>query len=243
MLEFLINQNSSENPSFMGILLAVLSSFFLSFLIVITYEITTPKSGKSKNFTQSLALISIVAATVMQAIGDSLARGLGMLGALAIIRFRTRLDNPRNMTFMFASIAVGISCGVFGFTIAFVGTTVFCIAALLVHYSGMAQNTSLSGNLRLSVPSDLIDTPLIEKILKSYCLTYTLDQFRTITETPTVEQPIKSAPLSSIHLLEVTYQFVMKPKANPDHILSELRNLDGLRDIRLRFNTSTPENV
>ncbi|NNF36817.1 MAG: DUF4956 domain-containing protein [Saprospiraceae bacterium] len=225
----------------MGILLAVLSSFFLSFLIVITYEITTPKAGKSKNFTQSLALISIVAATVMQAIGDSLARGLGMLGALAIIRFRTRLDNPRNMTFMFASIAVGISCGVFGFTIAFVGTMVFCIAALLVHFSGMAQDSSMKGNIRLSIPSDLVDTLLIEDILNRYCNTSTLDQFRTITETPPADQ--SEAPSSPTQHLEVTYQFAMKSKANPDQLLKELRNIDGLRDIRLRFNTSTPENV
>jgi uncharacterized membrane protein YhiD involved in acid resistance len=225
----------------MGILLAVLSSFFLSFLIVITYEITTPKADKSKNFTQSLALISIVAATVMQAIGDSLARGLGMLGALAIIRFRTRLDNPRNMTFMFASIAVGISCGVFGFTIAFVGTIVFCIAAFLVHYSGMAQDVTMKGNVRLSLQSELVDTSVIEEILKKHCKIFTLDQFRTITETAPADH--SEVIPSSIQHLEVTYEFALKSKADPDQILKELRNIDGLRDIRLRFNTPIPENV
>ncbi|MCB0622842.1 MAG: DUF4956 domain-containing protein, partial [Saprospiraceae bacterium] len=101
MLEFLSSQNSSEAPSFQSILLAVLSAFFLSSLIVLTYDLTSRDQRRSADFLQSLALISIVAATVMQAIGDSLARGLGMLGALAIIRFRTRVDSPRNMTFMF----------------------------------------------------------------------------------------------------------------------------------------------
>jgi len=42
-----------------------------------------------------MVLIAIVAAMVMQAIGDSLARGLGMLGALVIIGFRTKLDNTK----------------------------------------------------------------------------------------------------------------------------------------------------
>ena len=227
----------------MGILLAVLSSFFLSFLIVITYEVTTPASGKSKNFTQSLALISIVAATVMQAIGDSLARGLGMLGALAIIRFRTRLDNPRNMTFMFASIAVGISCGVFGFTIAFVGTIVFCAAALLVHFSGMAQDGSLKGNLRLSLPSDLINTQQLENILSQYCSNYNLDQFRTIQDTLSVDQENKPTQVPSLQLMEVTYQFSLKPKVNSENILKALRDIEGLRDIRLRLNVESTENV
>ncbi len=242
MLEFLITQNSSENPSFMGILLAVLSSFFLSFLIVITYKITTPRIHQSHNFTQSLALISIVAATVMQAIGDSLARGLGMLGALAIIRFRTRLDNPRNMTFMFASIAVGISCGVFGFTIAFVGTTVFCIAALLVHYSGMSQGATLTGNVRVSLLSDKMDMQRIEEILSTYCRHFNLDQFRTNTDLPqnvTDEDPVPAV----IKIQDVTYQFAMKANKNPESLLSDLRLLEGLKDIRLRLNSDTSERV
>ena len=41
MLEFLSSQNSSEAPSFQSILLAVLSAFFLSSLIVLTYDLTS----------------------------------------------------------------------------------------------------------------------------------------------------------------------------------------------------------
>jgi uncharacterized membrane protein YhiD involved in acid resistance len=242
MLEFLITQNSSENPSFMGILLAVLSSFFLSFLIVITYKITTPRIHQSNNFTQSLALISIVAATVMQAIGDSLARGLGMLGALAIIRFRTRLDNPRNMTFMFASIAVGISCGVFGFTIAFVGTIIFCIAALLVHFSGMSQGSSLTGNIRVSLPIDKMDMQKIEEILSVHCRHFTLDQFRTNTDTFQTTE-VQDPGQSLVKIQDVTYQFALKARKKPEILLGDLRMLDGLMDVRLRINSSTTESV
>ena len=118
MLEFLTIQNNPDHPSFTSILIAILCSFFLSSLIVFTYQITTRDISRPAHLLQSMSLIAIVAATVMQAIGDSLARGLGMLGALAIIRFRTVLNDPRNMAFMFASIAAGIACGVFGFTIA-----------------------------------------------------------------------------------------------------------------------------
>lgn len=118
-------ENNPDAPSFYRVMIAVLFAFVLSSLITITYEITTKGLHKNAHFQQSLALVSIVAATVMQAIGDSLARGLGMLGALAIIRFRTVLDDPRNIAFMFASLAAGISCGVFGFTIAITGTIIF----------------------------------------------------------------------------------------------------------------------
>jgi len=125
MLDFFTIENSSENPTFILILYTVLFSFLLSSLIAFTYDKTSRNITKPVHYIQALILISIVAATVMQAIGDSVARGLGMLGALAIIRFRTTLRNPRNMAFMFASIAVGIACGVYGFVIAIVGTLGF----------------------------------------------------------------------------------------------------------------------
>ncbi len=139
MFEFLLTHHNTENPTALTILITVLCSFFLASLLVLTYELTTKGIHRPVHFLQSMALISIVAATVMQAIGDSIARGLGMLGALAIIRFRTVLNDPRNMAFMFAALATGIACGVFGFTIAFIGTIGFCVAAVLLRFSPLAH--------------------------------------------------------------------------------------------------------
>lgn len=78
---------------------------------------------------------------VMMAIGDSLARGLGAFGALAIIRFRTRIQDARNIIFIFAALSVGLAIGVFGYTISFVGTILFCSGALLLHYSPFSGRT------------------------------------------------------------------------------------------------------
>jgi len=127
---------------------------------------------------QALALVSMVAATVMQAIGDSLARGLGMLGALSIIRFRTVLDDPRNMTFMFASLAVGIATGVYGFTIAFIGTLFFCIGAVILRFSPLSNTKELIGSLKIELPKEGDEESEFNKILDSYCHHYELEQIR-----------------------------------------------------------------
>ena len=234
MLEFLVSQNSSENPSFLSILLAVLSAFFLSSLIVITYELTTRDRSSNDNFLQSLALISIVAATVMQAIGDSLARGLGMLGALAIIRFRTRLDNPRNMTFIFASLAVGISCGVYGFTIAFVGTIIFCLAAVLLRFTRFSGSTDLPADLRIA--SDLAgdDILRLERLLTKYCRQWSINQYR-VEEKATGQEQIPG------QLTEVSYQLAFKRKKDATALLEELKSMGSLQNIRFRFNSTDTE--
>lgn len=134
MLDILALQTASSHPTVITIAYTMLLSFMLSTLIAIVYEKTFRGLSYSRNYVQALVLSSLVAATVMQAIGDSLARGLGMLGALAIIRFRTNLKDPRDIIFMFAALAAGIACGVKGYSIAVVGTLSFCTVAGILYF-------------------------------------------------------------------------------------------------------------
>ena len=94
MFDITLLENSPDTPTFYRVLITVVFAFFLSSIITITYEFTTKSIYRKAHFMQSLTLISIVAATVMQAIGDSLARGLGMLGALACLLYTS--PSPRD---------------------------------------------------------------------------------------------------------------------------------------------------
>ena len=149
MLDILELQTTAVNPTVITILYTVIRAFLLSTMIAFTYQKTFRGLSYSRNYLQALVLSSIVASTVMQAIGDSLASGLGMLGALAIIRFRTSLKEPRDIIFMFACLAAGIACGVNGYDIAVVGTLAFCIIAFVLHYSPFGQESYFDGMLPL----------------------------------------------------------------------------------------------
>jgi len=197
----------------------------------------------------AMALISIVAATVMQAVGDSLARGLGMLGALAIIRFRTNLDNPVSITYMFASLAVGISCGVFGFTIAFAGTFTFCIAAILLRFSPFWGTEEFRGNLRINL--DLKDSAEeeVEKLLRQFCKRFKIDQFRinsseqqTQGEEENDDAPfrISSNPVMD-HNKEITYHIWMKDQAEAPRLMEMIYALPAIKNARLRFSVPNPD--
>ena len=239
MFDLQLLENNPGMPPFYATLITVLFAFFLSSLIVITYEYTTKSIYKKAHFLQSLALISVVAAMVMQAIGDSLARGLGMLGALAIIRFRTVLDDPRNITFMFASLAAGIACGVFGFSIALTGTLVFCLAAIIFKFSPLNNADELIGNLRLQLPKSDAQQALIEKKLKFYCKNYELDQLRFLNP-KTVERVTASGlpiteEISRENLQEFTYSIRLKRSATVATLTGSLEQLPGLESLKLNF--------
>ena len=56
---------------------------------------------------------------------------LGMVGALSIIRFRTAIKDPRDTTFIFWCIAVGICCGISFYTVAAIGS-LYIFAVMLI---------------------------------------------------------------------------------------------------------------
>ena len=239
MFEFLLTHNNTDNPTVMSILITVLVSFFLSSLLVITYEFTTKSIHRPVHFLQAMALISMVAATVMQAIGDSLARGLGMLGALSIIRFRTVLDDPRNMAFMFASLAVGISTGVFGFTIAFIGTIGFCLGAVILRFSPLSNTNDLIGILKIEIPKEGDQEAEFNQILNRHCHHYELEQI-SFLNTKKKEQVLDEEgrvidEISKDHLKALHYLIRLKRNNTIDAFMKDVDKLGDLGDIRLRF--------
>lgn len=150
MFDFSLSNINTDNPSPLSVLYALLLSFFLAALISFTYEKTTNYSPSRSHFIQAMILGSIIAAIVAQAIGDSIGRGLGMLGVLAMIRFRTNIYQPRNIIFIFAALASGISCGVFAFNIALYGCILFCLLAFLLHWSPLGNYPRNTQTIRVS---------------------------------------------------------------------------------------------
>lgn len=243
MFEVLFRTNEVSQSTTLAIALSVAASVFLSFLLVITYRLTTPTVVERKEFLQGMALISIVAATIMQAIGDSVAQGLGILGALSIIRFRTSLQSPRNMAFMFAALGAGIACGVFGFTIAFFGTVAFCLVAGLLAFRRGHHGHALIGDLRVSVPPDSDSGRDIERLLDANCDRFRLYEYRfTDRKDPEAEPPppvpAGEAPPPEpprIHVKDLNYELKLKRTADAHDLLVQIEALADVVNTRLRF--------
>ncbi len=224
-------QYNSDNPTLIAIFFTVLCALLLGVIIAFTYEKTSRAVDRPDHFLQAMVLITIVAATIIQAIGDSVARGLGMLGALSIIRFRTTVRDPRNIVFMFASIAAGIACGVFGFLIAFVGTIGFCAAAFLLRISSFSRKKSLSGTLRIEVPRDYEAFPELEKLLDSYCKNYVLMSYKVFPGE------------KKAHLLLYEYRLKLRDTYKGGHLMMALKKFPELKVLGLIFQNNSGINI
>lgn len=214
------------NFAFTTAVYTLLLSFLLSTLIAMVYEKTFLGLSYSRNFVQSLILSSIVASTVMQAIGDSLASGLGMMGALAIIRFRTSLKDPRDIIFMFAALASGIACGVGGYHIAIIGTVGFCFAALILYNCPLGQTGYYDGMLRFNMANDPKSKMMLCDILKNNCKVFALVTLRDVAQG---------------RRLDYAYHIKMKNKKTNDELLEDLGSINDIKGVSLLLQESTVE--
>jgi uncharacterized membrane protein YhiD involved in acid resistance len=164
----------------------------------------------------------MVAAIVMMAIGDSLARGLGILGALAIIRFRYRVRNPKNIIFIFSSLSIGIACGVYGYTIAVAGTFVFCLIAILIHHSPYGRAEAREGSLTFNL-NNPDDEPRIRDLIRSYC-----DEFILVSLTAAGEGGVRAE-----------YNITLKPDVDKDELFKTMNGSESITSLKI----STRENV
>lgn len=173
MFDFFPVELKSGFPTFLTALYTLSWGLVLSSMVAITHKKTFTGFEYPDRFFQAMILSTIVATAVMMSIGDSLARGLGIFGALAIIRFRTRIDEPKNLLFLFATLALGIALGVYGFSIAFSSTIMFCATAWLLYW--LVELRNLKEKLVLTVYMESAqDTQLVEDFLKSYSLKHHL---------------------------------------------------------------------
>lgn len=177
MQNFLSLYAKMENPTFEMVLFTFLLAFICSSLIAFTYYFTSPNTLKTPNYIQALILSSLIATMILQSIGDNVASGLGILGALTIINFRTSFRDPRDIIFMFAALGVGIACGSYVFMIALTGTAIFCFIALTLKYTPFYLGNHLIWELRVRINS-VQEQAAVQKILSHYCKKFTLEGIR-----------------------------------------------------------------
>ena len=75
---------------------------------------------------QAQVLLCVAGALMMIIIGSSLPRAFGIAGAASIIRFRTPVEDARDITVLFIMMGLGMAAGLGGFAVAGLGTVFLC---------------------------------------------------------------------------------------------------------------------
>lgn len=125
--------------------------------IVLIYQWTHTKVPR-KSFTDTLIILCIIISVVMVIIGDSIARAFSLVGALSIIRFRTAIEDPRDIGFVFYALAMGMAVGAGSPVVAILATFLIGIIILCIYYWHQHFDQGSEFTLEFCIlPSELSD--------------------------------------------------------------------------------------
>ena len=139
--------DTSAPADLQTVAMALLLAFVLGHLIAWTYMLTHSGLSYSRSFVQSLVLLPIILTMAMMvlAMANSLVIAFGLMGAVAIVRFRNILKDTRDTAFLLLALVIGLAVGTTEFEVAVVGTGAVCVVMVVLHY------TAFGARLRFDV--------------------------------------------------------------------------------------------
>jgi anti-anti-sigma factor len=113
-------------------LLKLTAAAGIALLITLVHRPLSTEHPDSRAMEQAQMLLCVAGALVMIIIGNSVARAFGVAGAASIIRFRTPVEDPKDITILFLLMGLGMAAGLGAFAIAGLGTGFLCVFLVLL---------------------------------------------------------------------------------------------------------------
>jgi anti-anti-sigma factor len=112
------------NPLFE--LAKLIASAVIGMLVTIVHRQYRHERSANPALDQAQVLLCISGALMMIIIGNSVARAFGIAGAASIIRFRTPVEDARDITILFILMGLGMAAGLGALAVAGLGTLFLC---------------------------------------------------------------------------------------------------------------------
>lgn len=223
MLESIITTTSGESFTFINAIIVLVISIVLGLIISLSYMKTNNKDRFGSNFSVTLVMLPVIIAIIILLVGNNVARAFSLAGAFSIIRFRSAPGDPKDIAYIFFTLAVGLACGMgyIGYSILF--TFVLCSTMLILEKFNFGTNKEKTMQLKIVVPEDLNFEGVFDSILNEYTNSYSVERVRT---------------RDFGALFEITYLIKLKQGVSSKKLLDELRCKNGNLNISLTSSIS-----
>jgi hypothetical protein len=225
-LEQALSVTGGTPPTFKLALFSLIGALLLSQAICAAYVWTHRGLSYTRSYVHAISIASVVSCMLLQAANNNLIAGIGIAGSLAVLRIRIALRDPRDLVFIFGGVAVGVACGVHGFTVAIAGTVVFVGASLALSLTEAGQRHLFEGLLRFHGPADATTEQAINGVLKQYASRFTLTALREIKQGAA---------------MEYAYQLRLKKADERVAIVRALEAVQGVDGVTLYYQDAAEE--
>jgi uncharacterized membrane protein YhiD involved in acid resistance len=112
------------------IVLRLSLSVLLAAILAFRPRKNVPLFRRNLYVAQTQILLAVVAAALMMIVGDNAARAFAIFAAVSLVRFRTNIRDPKEITVLLISLALGLAAGVGRWELGLV----LCLFALVLLY-------------------------------------------------------------------------------------------------------------
>lgn len=150
----------------------------LAFVIGYVYIHYGNAFSNRKKFARNFIVITMTTMFIITVVKSSLALSLGLIGALSIVRFRTAIKEPEELSFLFLNIAVGLGLGADQRVITVIA--ILTILTIIIIRNKTNRDSKFEQNLYLTVSSsdnEKISLNKIVAILKDNCRSLDLKRY------------------------------------------------------------------
>lgn len=160
---------------------AIVLSFIFSYILSKIYILKASSLSNHENLARIFPLLSVTVTLVIAVVKSSLALSLGLVGALSIVRFRTPIKEPEELTYIFLCIAIGLANGADQYLAGFIGLSLSIVGIYLNDLR--ISRRFLQSNLILTVKEiSPIDIGKIIDVSSKHCKRIDLNKIMTFGE-------------------------------------------------------------
>ncbi len=212
MFDSLFLEEAASDISFSNFMIALIVSLVLGFLSSFIYTRTNKSKLVTNSFSLTLVMLPAVITVIIVMVGTNVASAFSLAGAFSIIRFRSESSDPKDLTYILLSMAIGLACGM-GFIIYAI-IVAFLLCLIIGGFEkfglfGLSQNKKV---LKITIPENLdyenAFRDIMEKSTNGYYLT-----------------TVRTTELGSLY--ELIYEIILKERIKEKDFLDEIRCRNG----------------
>ncbi len=200
------------------IVLRFLFAVILSGILAFRPRKDVPLFRRSLFVSQTQILLSVVAAALMMVVGDSAARAFAIFAAASLVRFRTNIRDPKEITVLLISLALGLAAGVGRWELG-IALCLFALALLWLLEFNEKENIFRSMELEVKTR----DTERTQQVLKKIFRRKRLD-----AEVREIDPPDEKKPIGSI-VYYINLRLTMTTDILSDRILAADPNIEKIQ--------------
>ena len=189
-------------------------------LVAFVYRRSRNEIDITPTFPPTLVLLAILIAMVTQVIGDNVARAFSLVGALAIVRFRTVVRDTQDTAFVILAVVVGMAVGASAPWVAMIGLGLVAVVAIMM--KAPATGDYIIGHLPLLLKIRIGLGHDAESLLGG-----TLDVYFSHRRMQSIETTKHGVSI------DVAYEAKLREPGTPEQLVRALNRIEGVQSVRV----------